>query len=446
MKRFITILSLVIVFSSMALSGCTGEPTEEAQGEASQEAESTQESSSAENAAPNKKASLTMLVYDTQFKYVTETDSITDAYQAVAPHITIEPEQVKDSGQLEEVLKIRNSAGELPDVMILKPYMLTDFSDVLAPLNETNAVITNKFASDFAIDGNVVAVPEAVLNDFIYYRKSIFEEYGLDIPTTWDEFIDVAKTIKEKGEYVPIGLGAKDAWADYPFNEYIPLLDSKNGALWNAMAEKDEPFSPGEPFYEAYAKIQRLYDEAVFGEDPLGVGFDQVKVRFYAKEVAMMAAGSWFLAGCLQDIDNPDDLGLFMMPVRDTKEEPFCAIAQADNFYCTPKDGQSLDECKNFIDWYFASDYYVDYLSDQRYISTVEGVTIDLPLFNEALDRQELQYVNYDGGNKTFKDITNAFGFDVKRLGQEMLAGKDLDEMMQELNANWKEARQSVVE
>ena len=113
------------------------------------------------------------------------------------------------------------------------------------------------------------------------YYESIFEEYNLEIPTTWDEFINAAVTIKNGGKYIPIGLGAKDAWADYPYNEFMPLVEAKNGALWNAMAAMDEPFSPGEPFYEAYKKIQKLYDAKVFGDDPLGISFDQIKVKFY---------------------------------------------------------------------------------------------------------------------------------------------------------------------
>ena len=62
------------------------------------------------------------------------------------------------------------------------------------------------------------------------------------------------------------------------------------------------------------------------------------------------------------------------------------------------------------------TDYYFNYLTDQKLGSTVEAVKIDLPLYNEALGRQPLEYVLYDGGNKNFNDIANAIGFDVKRM------------------------------
>ena len=59
----------------------------------------------------------------------------------------------------------------------------------------------------------------------------------------------------------------------------------------------------------------------------------------------------------------------------------------------------------------------------------------------EAFERQELEYVLYDGGNTAFNDIANAIGFDVKRIGQEMLAGDEFEELMAELNKDWKKAK-----
>ena len=121
----------------------------------------------------------------------------------------------------------------------------------------------------------------------------------------------------------------------------------------------------------SYYEIQKLYDAKVFGEDPLGISFDQIKVKFYVKEVGMMAAGQWFLPGCSEDIDDVNDLGVFLLPVRNTKDEPFYASVMADAFYATPDNGPDLEEAKAFIDWYFTSDYYFNYLTDQKLGSTV---------------------------------------------------------------------------
>lgn len=386
---------------------------------------------------------LTMMVHDNfYYEYITEKASISDAFQEVMPNVTIEIEKVKDSEELENTLKIRYTANELPDIMQLKPYMLSNFAEVLEPLDDTEAAKNNLYAAQYAVDGKIIGVPESVFYEFVYYRKSVFEEYGLEVPQTWDEFIANAELIKEKGTYIPILMGGKDAWPDYPFNEFMPCLEAGEGTYWNTMATIDEPFSQGQPFYEAYVKIQKLYDAHVFGEDPLGIGFDQARNMFIAKEGAMIAAGQWFVSDFETSGGDMEDLGLFLLPTRNTTEDPFYATVMADGFFATPSDNENVEVSKAFIDWYMSSDYMKEYLKQKGVNSTVKDVVIDLPIFNQALTNPDVMYIVYDGGNAEFQRIVNSFGFDVKRLGQEMMVGEDFDTMMAELNKNWKAGRQ----
>ncbi|MFA9397602.1 MAG: ABC transporter substrate-binding protein [Clostridiaceae bacterium] len=384
------------------------------------------------------KVTLNYLMFDDfEYNYVTETVDLNKEYQKTHPNVTIEFEKSKDSTEFQKTLKIRNSADELPDIMAIKPFMLASYVDVLADLTDTEAAKNNTYADQYAVEGKIVGVPTSCFYEFVYYRKSIFEKYDLEIPQTWDEFIDVANTIKEKGEVVPILLGAKDAWTDYPYNEYMPLLESGNGAYWNEMATIDEPFSEGMPFNTAYKKIQKLYDEDVFGEDPLGVGNDQVTAKFNAGEGAMIASGQWFAA----KLDSTDDVGVFFLPARDTEDSTLYATVMADLFLSTPKDGENKDASIEFINWYLSSDYYETYLGEKGIDSPMEGVEVSNDFINQAFDTMDPTFIVVDGGNSEFTRIQNAINFNVKELGQEMLLGQDFDEMMDKLNEQWKEAK-----
>lgn len=423
MKKGMSI-ALMIIMILMMITGC---------------------SKSSKTSGGAKNVTLNFLLFDAlQYEYFTETDNLADAYKKVRPNVTIEMEAAKDSEQFAELLKIRNSANELPDLMVLKPYMLSKFKDVMVPLNDLEANKNNLFAEQFAVDGNVVGIPEISFYEFVYYRKSIFEAYGLEVPTTWDQFIDVSLKIKEKNEFIPILLGAKDAWPDYPYNEFMPSLEASDGMLWSKMATQDAPFTKGEPFYEAYAKIDKLYKSEVFGEDPLGIGFDQAKAMFVAKEGAMIAAGQWFMSDYKSMEGDMDDLGLFLLPTRNKETDTFNTIAMVDSFISTPKGYENEEESKKFIEWYFSSDYYKEYLKAKGVNPTVKGIKADNPLFQEPFERVEVNYIVYDGGNEDYNKIVDSFGFDVKKLGQEMLAGKDLDTMMEELNKHWKEGRKNL--
>jgi raffinose/stachyose/melibiose transport system substrate-binding protein len=341
-------------------------------------------------------------------------------------------------------MKIRKAAGELPEIMPLKPYMLANFADSLAPLDDLAATKNNLFASSFAVNGKVLGVPLNSFNEFVYYKKSIFKEYNLSIPKTWNEFIETAKKIKDGGKYIPIALGAKDSWPDYPFNEFMPSLVANDGALWNKMATQDEPFTKDKPFYKAYAKIQKLYDAQVFGQDPLGIGFDQAKALFIANKAGMICAGQWLLAQYQEGGGDMKDLGSFLLPVRDNAADTLNTIAMVDGFLATPKNGKYLKEVKDFLNWFFSKSYYPGYITGVQLTSTVKGISSDVPFLKEAFTGVKVNYVLYDGGNATFQKIVDTIKFDVKRLGQEMLSGKDLDTMMNELNKQWKEARANM--
>lgn len=377
-------------------------------------------------------------------EYFTNINNLNRAYQKVKPYVRIELENFKNDGEFNQAIKIRKAAGELPEIMVMKPNMLATFEDTFVPLNDLEAAKQNKFAKSYAMNGHILGVPATSFNEFVYYRKSVFKEYKLALPKTWDEFIQTANKIKAADQYIPILMGAKDAWPVYPFNEYMPCLIGDNGNLWDTMAGQDEPFTKDKPFYRAYAKIQKLYDAKVFGPDPLGIGFDQARSMFIAKRGAMICAGQWFLSVYKSNGGDMNDLGAFLLPVRDKAVDTLNTITMVDAFYCTPKDNQYLKEAKDFINWFFSKKYYPGYISYVGQTSTVNGIISDIPLFKTALAEQKVKYILYGGGGLEFTKISNAVKFDVKRMGQEMIAGKDLEQMMSDLNRNWKEARANL--
>ena len=64
-----------------------------------------------------------------------------------------------------------------------------------------------------AIDGNVMAIAMMVNTQHMMYRKDIFEQLGIEVPTTWDEVLAAAEKIKEAGvvDY-PLGATMKTGW------------------------------------------------------------------------------------------------------------------------------------------------------------------------------------------------------------------------------------------
>lgn len=377
-----------------------------------------------------------------------ETLKIGDIYKQTHPNVTIELEKFKDSGTFEDSLKIRASAGQLPDISTLKPYMLSRFAESMVDLKDLDATAINLYATGYAVDGKVVGVPDQATREYVYYWKSMFADLGIEVPTTWDEFIAAAVKIKDAGKVIPIIMGGKDAWPDYPFNEYMPALESQDGFIWTTMAQMDAPFAADQPFGIAYHKLQKLYDAEVMGTDPLGLGFDQAKVMFGQKQGAMMACGVWAFADIKAAAgDDISDLGAFLLPTRDTKEDDFVTISQADVFLSIAENSKNVDAAKEFVNWYYSDAWYTNYIQSAGFVPTIEGVEGKFEdLFINALALQpDVKIVVYDGGGADFNSIVTETKFDVKVLGQEMMIpGFDLDKKLSELNDSWAKARVSL--
>lgn len=445
MKLFKKVSFLLCVTLIIGILGVGCQKKEDKKEEVSQDVskDASEEGKENKDASEDKKpVTLTFVSWnEVGYEYMTDINNVSEAYKKDHPNVTIKVEQIQPT-EYDNTMKIRNSANQLPDVFLVRASNLLTYKDIMVPLNDLEATKNNNIATDCALDGNVIGIPQGSFNEFVYYRKDIFEKYDLAIPRTWDEFVETAKTIKEKGEYIPLLLGGKDSWTTYPFNEYMPLLEANDGKYMNVMASKDEPFSEGEPFYTAYTKIKNLYDSEVCGDDPLGYGWDQQKAMFLAGQGAMLAAGQWFA----QEYDTmggkkEEELGIFILPVNDSKEEPINVITTAEGFMGTPKTSKNIEESKEFINWFFVSDYYKEYIDYTQQLSTMKGVSADIPFFNEAFEGIDLEYVVYDAGNEEYKRIADTISFDMKGMGQDMLAGKDFEKMMTEMNNKWKEAK-----
>lgn len=443
MKKILALMMVCLLLVS-SFTGCGA-----SEDEASSPVVKTDDASNtgSDAASGDEEITLTLAIMSNVIETYFNDNDIAGKYKESHPNVTLEIEKLKDSAAFEEAMKIRAAAGELPDLMTFKPYMLASFSDQVMDLGGAAATEKNMYAQEYAIDGKIVGLPEVTAVTFVFYWKSVFEEYGIEIPQTWGEFIAISEELKEKSDLIPVVMGAKDAWADYPFNEYMPALEADDGALWNTMATQDNPFSPDQPFNIAYQKIQDLYDAKVFGIDPLGLSFDQGKVMFGEKQGAMISGGTWLFPFVLEADAGNNDLGSFFLPTRLDESEPFRTISQADAFWSVSEQCENKEAATEFLDWYFGNEWYDDYIQNSGDMSTVEGVEVVLPKeLQEAIDLQpDLEYVMYDGGNKDFNSIVTDTKFDVKILGQEMMIdGFDLDARLAKLNEDWAAARERL--
>lgn len=85
----------------------------------------------------------------------------------------------------------------------LKPYIENETIG-----SENYNDILEGFRTSSEIDGKIYGMPFNKSTEVIWYNKTLFDELGLEVPTTFEEFAQVAKTITEKKGIVGAGFDA----------------------------------------------------------------------------------------------------------------------------------------------------------------------------------------------------------------------------------------------
>ncbi|MEU2542286.1 ABC transporter substrate-binding protein [Streptomyces iakyrus] len=97
-----------------------------------------------------------------------------------------------------------HKAGKAPDLVQAEYQALPTLvsNDALADISKNVGEAEGKFAdgvwqqTTLGTDA-VYAVPQDIGPMMFYYREDLFKEYGLTVPTTWDEFAETARKLKK---------------------------------------------------------------------------------------------------------------------------------------------------------------------------------------------------------------------------------------------------------
>lgn len=103
----------------------------------------------------------------------------------------------------------------------------------------------------YIYEGNLYALPDTQSFNMFYYRTDIFEELGLQVPKTWDEFNTVARVLKRRNF---------DVWLPYA---QITDVASVNGGIGSLTIFPTLMIQNGLPMYNEEQTATTLTSDAV---------------------------------------------------------------------------------------------------------------------------------------------------------------------------------------
>ena len=171
------------------------------------------------------------------------------------PNIKIERTSMQ-SKQIEELIKPALTSGEGPDLFFYTPgpgYVgVLSNAGLLADLGPYAEQFgwKDKFPQwtlDRAtFNGELVGVGTQLEFLGVYYNKKMFKEWGVEVPSTYEEFLKICEIAKEKG-VTAIGMDDRDQWPAFHLESVFMAAGVEKEKVEQILDKKgsfDQPKSP----------------------------------------------------------------------------------------------------------------------------------------------------------------------------------------------------------
>ncbi len=214
------------------------------------------------------------------------------------------------------------AGGTTPDVAEVGTTWTPEFAEAGALVDLTDAVSDAGLDSDLVeglrqagtVEDSLYGMPWYSGVRSVVYRTDVFEQAGVEPPTTWDELVTVGEKIKaQQPDLLPFPVAGDSEYGVYPFiwGNGGDLATESDGT-WTSAIDSPEA-QEGVSFYTGLATEHGF-------SSPAATTWDEADLSdaFSRGDVAMMIAGSWTPSALVEA--NPDlegKIGAFPIPGPD---------------------------------------------------------------------------------------------------------------------------------
>ncbi len=315
-------------------------------------------------------------------------DQIIPAFEAEYPDIkvTFSPSA---PAEYNAVLNSKLDAGSAGDIITCRPFdaslalyeagHLTDLSDIDGMSNFSD-VAKSGWSTD---DGSVTyCVPMAsVIHGFIY-NKDAFEEVGVTVPETEDEFFAVLEAFKEDGTYIPMAMGTNDQWeaATMGYNNIGPnYWKGEEGRL--ALIAGEQSLTD-DAWVAPYRQLARWGE--FLGDGYEAQTYPDSQNIFTLGRAAIYPAGSWEISGFNNLADF--EMGAFNPPVANAGDT--CYISDHTDIGIGMNAAtENAEAATTFLNWVASSEFSTIFANALPGFFPLSNASVDLedPLAQEFI-------------------------------------------------------------
>ena len=220
------------------------------------------------------------------------TTGLTEAFTELHPNITFDIETRPGGADGDNIVKTRLSTGEMSDVFF---YNSGSLMQALNP-EESMVEITGDPMLDDVVDA---FIPTVTQNDKVFgvpfgtgigggilYNRAIFEEQGLEVPLTWEEFAANNEALKEAG-ITPVGASFGDTWTSQLFvlADYHNVAQAEPNFAEEYTANKAK-YATTPAALTSFERLQEASDKDWWNEDYGSATFEDAQAMLLDGEIA----------------------------------------------------------------------------------------------------------------------------------------------------------------
>ncbi|MEC0239512.1 extracellular solute-binding protein [Paenibacillus dokdonensis] len=278
-------------------------------------------------------------------------------YETDHPNIKIELDSL-NTDQQKLKLKTQAASKEVPDITVVNPAaQMQPFVDanLLAPLNDMldqnglKDTFQDGLLDWYSFDGNTYALPDGNNIGVVYYNKELFDKAGVKVPTTFEEMLEVVKTLKSQ-KIQPMAIGEKDSWTgSFLFMNMLLRTNNGPGFLKDVVDKKKTFDDPA--FKEAVDAFENLVQAGAFQDGATSFDYNAGENLFKTGKAAMYYMGTWATGGIETSSVN-GKVGVFKFPTINGKGNPDEFMLAPGSAFAISADSKHLDETKAFLNWF----------------------------------------------------------------------------------------------
>ena len=294
----------------------------------------------------------------------TEADTYIDAYNSIAEKFSENNEygvKVKidfyENEQYKTKLTTLMASNAVPDVFFtwelsyLQPFVEGGkVADITSYLEE-DAQWKDSFAEGtldlLAYDGKNYGVPTQKSLCVMFYNKRMFEENGVEVPTTYEEFLSVCQTLKDNG-VTPMAMCGTDAWIPAQFVQQIAGGMSGN-QLFKDVCDGKEKWN-NETHVKAAEEVKKMADHGYFQDGYIGMGPEESTDLFTTGKTAMYFMGAWD-ADKISKSEMGEQAGAFVMPAYDAQYNNI-SVGSVDTSFSVSETCKNKDAAVAFLKYW----------------------------------------------------------------------------------------------